>query len=130
MNQPPYRPPARPSEAARRSGPALEAMYRFILWLVPTLEKFPRSQKFLLGDRIQATALDVQERLIEATYTRARESALNAANLGLEKLRFLIRLSLDLHYLDPRRYEHAAREIDGIGRMVGGWLKVHRAAQA
>ena len=32
-------------------------MYRFLLWLVPTVEKFPRSQKFLLGDRIQATAL-------------------------------------------------------------------------
>ena len=34
-------------------------MYRFMLWLVPTVEKFPRSQKFLLGDRIQSTALDV-----------------------------------------------------------------------
>ncbi|MCK6451062.1 MAG: four helix bundle protein [Alphaproteobacteria bacterium] len=41
-------------------------MYRFLLWLVPAVEKFPRSQKFLLGDRIQATALDVLERLIEA----------------------------------------------------------------
>jgi hypothetical protein len=56
--------------AARHTGPALEAMYRFILWLVPTVEKFPRSQKFLLGDRIQTTALDVLERLIDATYTR------------------------------------------------------------
>jgi hypothetical protein len=27
-----------------------------MLWLVPTVDKFPRSQKFLLGDRIQATA--------------------------------------------------------------------------
>jgi hypothetical protein len=32
-------------------GPGLEAMYRFTLWLVPTVEKFPRGQKFLLGDR-------------------------------------------------------------------------------
>src|SRR3954453_14385802 len=55
---------------ARRTGPALEAMYRFLMWLVPTVEKFPRSQKFLLGDRIQSTALDVLECLIEATYTR------------------------------------------------------------
>ena len=35
--------------SARRTGPALEAMYRFMLWLVPTVEKFPRSQKFLLA---------------------------------------------------------------------------------
>ena len=29
-------------------------MYGFVLWLVPTVEKFPRRQKFLLGDRLQA----------------------------------------------------------------------------
>ena len=58
------------ADNARQTGPALEAMYRFMLWLMPTVEKFPRSQKFLLGDRIQGTALDVLERLIEATYTK------------------------------------------------------------
>ena len=41
-------------------------MYRFALWLIPTVERFPQRQKFLLGDRMQATALDVLERLIEA----------------------------------------------------------------
>jgi hypothetical protein len=51
------------SDHARQTGPAVEAMYQFNLWLVPTVERFPRSQKFLLGDRIQSTALDVMERL-------------------------------------------------------------------
>ena len=49
-------------------------MYRFVLWLVPAVEKFPWRQKFLLGDRLQATALDVLERLVEATY-HARPAA-------------------------------------------------------
>jgi hypothetical protein len=39
-------------------------MYQFIVWLVPTVEKFPRSQKHLLGDRIEATALDVLQALV------------------------------------------------------------------
>ena len=30
--------------AARAGGPALEAMYQLLLWLIPTLEKLPRSQ--------------------------------------------------------------------------------------
>jgi 23S rRNA-intervening sequence protein len=115
---------------ARQTGPALEAMYRFILWLVPTVEKFPRSQKFLLGDRIQGTALDVLERLIEATYSKARRPPLLAANLGLEKLRFLFRLATEMRYLDPRRYEHAARALDEVGRLVGGWLKSDAQAAA
>ena len=112
----------RPSNK-RKMGPALEAMNVFIRWLIPTIEKFPRSQKFLLGDRLQTTALDVLENLIEATYVRDRREALKAANLGLEKLRHLIRLAFDLRYLDPRRYEFSAREIDGVGRLVGGWMK-------
>jgi hypothetical protein len=98
-------------------------MYQFTLWLVPTVEKFPRSQKFLLGDRIQSTALDVVERLIEATYTRSRRPALQAANMGIEKLRVLFRLATEMRYLDQRRYEHAARTLDEVGRLVGGWMK-------
>jgi len=117
-----------PADNARRTGPALEAMYRFTLWLVPTVEKFPRSQKFLLGDRIQSTALDVVERLIEATYTRARRPALQAANLGLEKLRVLFRLATEMRYLDDRRYEHAARSLDEVGRLIGGWMRADAQA--
>ena len=105
-------------------------MHRFVLWLVPTVDKFPRSQKFVLGDRIETIALDVLERLIEATYSRARENLLIQANLGIEKLRYLFRISSELHYMDLRRYEHAARALDEVGRMVGGWLKAHRATQA
>ena len=52
------------TDNARRTGPALEAMHQFILWLIPAVEKFPRSQKFLLGDRFRGTALDVLDRLI------------------------------------------------------------------
>ena len=107
---------------ARRVGPAVESMYRFVLWLVPAAEKFPRGQEFLLGDRLQATALDVLER-IEATYTRDRRRHLAPANLGIETLRFLCRLAKDLGHLNGRCYEYAARALDqergGPGRPRG-----------
>ena len=104
-------------------------MYRFVLWLVPTVEKFPRRQKFLLGDRLQAPALDVLERLVETSYTRDRRRHLLAANLGIEKLRFLCRLAKDRGHLDERLCEHAARALDETGRLIGGWRKAHEAAQ-
>ena len=115
------------TDPARRTGPALEAHQQLILWLVPVLEKFPQSQKFLLGDRIQSTAFDVLEALIEATFSRERQGQLARANLGLEKLRMFCRIAHDLGHLDPRRYEHAARMIDDVGRLVGGWAKSHAA---
>jgi hypothetical protein len=112
---------------ARRTGPAVEAHFRLVAWLTQTIECFPRSQKFLLGDRMQNTALDVLEALIEATYTRDRRGHLARANLGLEKLRFFLRLAFEQRYLDVRRYEHAARSIDDVGRLIGGWAKAHAA---
>lgn len=109
--------------ASRQTAPVLEKMYQFVLWLIPTVEKFPRAQKFLLGDRLQASALDVLEGLVDAAYTRNRTTILQKVNLGLEKLRYLIRFAHDLKYFDLRRYEFAARALEEIGRMVGGWLK-------
>src|SRR5436853_6920008 len=60
------------AEIAKQSGIALEKAYQFMLWLMPTVEKFPRSQKFLLGNRMQGAALDILEGLVEATFTRNR----------------------------------------------------------
>ncbi len=114
-------------DQARRTGPALEAHFQFVNWLTQTVERFPKSQKFLLGDRLQNTALDVLECLIEATYTRDRRAPLMRANLGLEKLRFFCRLAFEQKHLDARRYEHAARAIDDVGRLIGGWAKAHAA---
>ncbi|MBM3506806.1 MAG: diversity-generating retroelement protein Avd [Alphaproteobacteria bacterium] len=115
---------------ARRTGPALERTFQFLLWLIPAVERFPCAQKFLLGDRIQTTALDVLERLVEATYTKARARHLAGANLALEKRRFQCRLAHELRYLDARRYEFAARSLDEIGRLVGGWIKADKTHAA
>ncbi len=34
-------------QGERATGPAFEPMHRFILWLIPIVEKFTRSQKLL-----------------------------------------------------------------------------------
>jgi len=39
-------------------------MYQLLLWLIPTPETLPRSQKFLLGDRLQVEAQGVLDSLI------------------------------------------------------------------
>ncbi len=118
------------NDRSRRSGVVLEKSYQFLLWLVPLLDNFPNSQKFLLGDRIQGLCTDILEGLVEATYSKNALPHLAATNIRLEKLRFLFRLTHELKLLDARRYEFAARAIDEIGRLVGGWIKASRAVPA
>lgn len=38
---------------------AITKLYEFLLWIIPKLEKFPRSQKFLIADRIETMLLDI-----------------------------------------------------------------------
>jgi hypothetical protein len=118
------------SDNAKRTGPAVESHYQFLRWLALTIEKFPKTHKFTVGDRLYNTALDVLESLIEATYSRDRQQHLRRANLGIEKLRFLLRLATDLKLLNRTRYEFAARALDETGRLIGGWMKAHNAATA
>ena len=102
---------------------AVPKLYDVITWLVGRVEKFPRSQKFTLGDRIVNLALDILELLIEATYTRDRLPLLRRANIQLEKLRYLIRLSHDFKLLSTKQYRHISGEINEVGKRIGGWIK-------
>ncbi|MFM9882143.1 MAG: hypothetical protein ACKVQT_03875 [Burkholderiales bacterium] len=74
-------------QPAKRGGVALEKHYQFLFRLVRTVDKFPRTQKFLLGDRIQTAALNVLDGLVEATYTREAGPILGCVNLELEAFR-------------------------------------------
>lgn len=107
----------------RKEVDAVTKLYDFILWVIPKIDKFPRSQKFVLGDRIENLLLDILELLIDAAYSRKKEPLLRSANLKLEKLRYLMRLSKDLKLLNMKGYEFSARAIEGIGTSIGGWLK-------
>ncbi len=123
-----------PKTAGRRApkgpppGAALDRAVLYLTWLVPQLESLPRSQRFLLGDRWQGLAMEVVELLVEATYTKAPQAILRRANLALEKQRVLSRVAYNLRYLDVKRYEGTARQLDEIGQRVGAWLKAGAAA--
>ncbi|OPL09454.1 MAG: hypothetical protein AVO38_11040 [delta proteobacterium ML8_D] len=86
---------------------AITKLYDFILWIIPKLDKFPRSQKFLIADRIETILLDVLDLLIEAAYSKKKSGPLHVANLKLERLRYLIRLSKDLKLLSLKSAEQA-----------------------
>ena len=103
----------------------LNKAYDLLLYLVPQLEKFPRSQKFLLGDRIETRVLEILEMLIHAYYSPQPQKLpiLRRVNLALEQLRYLVRLSHDLHHLNRQKYGFVAEQVNTIGRMVGGWIK-------
>ncbi len=103
--------------------PIFTQWLQFLEWLLPAMEKFPKRVRFTFADRITNLALDIAEDLVEARYARDKQDILRRINLRLEKLRILLRLYHRLRYLPHAGYEHAAKSVNGVGRMLGGWLR-------
>jgi hypothetical protein len=97
--------------------------YDLVKWSCQHTSKFPRNHRFVLGERIERRLYDLLETLVQARYTRDRQALLRQANLGVEVLRFQMRLAHDLHCLRTNSYGFATQALQEIGSMVGGWLK-------
>ncbi len=103
--------------------PLFVLWYDFAKWLLNKTEKFPKKVRFTFSTRIDNTALDVIEGIIEARYSRRKKDTLRRIDLNVEKLQVLLRMCRDLEYLDNKGYEFASRKINEAGKMVGGWRK-------
>jgi hypothetical protein len=94
-----------------------------LIYVIPQINKFPRDQRFVLGDRIENQLLDVQESCLRAYYSRDKRGHLLEANLRLEVARHLVRLAHGLRLFSNHTYGVLAAKMDEVGRMIGGWLK-------
>jgi hypothetical protein len=91
--------------------------------IIERAEKFPKSVRFTLADRMINLSFDVMELIVEAIYTKDRALLLKKANLQVEKLRIYVRLSFERRFLSVNQYEFLSERMEEAGRMVGGWIK-------
>jgi hypothetical protein len=106
-----------------KQSPIFSKTYDLLRWLLPVTVKFPREHRFVLATTVQQTALRFQERIIEAARAGDPRPGLGQADTELTKLRLYLRLCRDLKLLSPGQYEHVARMVNEVGRLLGGWLK-------
>ncbi len=112
------------------ASPVYVHTYDLLLWLLPQAQKFPRVHRFGLSERIQRTAMDFQDALTAAGKSKGDERRrwLQRADILLEQLRGWLRLAKDLECFSVRQYEHAARMVSEVGRLLGAWLKQNPGA--
>ncbi len=109
---------------SRPQSPIFVKTYDFLLWLIPVTLKFPKSQRFLLAERLSKMALDFYDLILEAVLEPEQQTEkLVVADRLLTKIRLYIRLSYDLGCITQGKFEHAARLVDEIGRLLGGWQR-------
>lgn len=97
--------------------------YELLLFVYPIVNRFPKNQRFVLGQQILNALIDFLKILIEANSISRRFFLLKKASVELDKIRFLIRLGKDLRLLSGKSYETLSERINEVGRLLGGMIK-------
>ncbi len=106
-----------------KQSPIFVKTQNLMAWLIPRTLGFPKSQRGVLARRIQYTLFNFYERLVEASLSEESLLKLRQADMDLTKLRGYLNLARELQLLNLNQYEHAARLVNEVGRLLGGWRK-------
>jgi len=97
--------------------------YNFIKWMLPVVARFPRNYRFSLGHRFETGMYDFLELIQRGYYSADKIEHLKSADMKLEHIRLLIRLSYELHLFDSKIHHAILEQLESIGRQLGGWIK-------
>jgi four helix bundle protein len=104
--------------------------YDLILYAIPLINKFPKSQRYVIGQQTMNVLLDIARLIIQANRQRgqSRLRTLWLIDGKLEEFRLLIRLAKDLHMLPVKQYGLMSEQAAEVGRLLGGWIKQTKQA--
>lgn len=98
--------------------------YNFLLYIYPEIKKFPKSDKYALGEDIKKTTISLMSNII--LFSKHNENTLKEADKNLELLRIYVRLSFDLKIISFYKYEVISKKLNDVGNLLGGILKHHK----
>jgi hypothetical protein len=96
----------------------------FKTWLV-VHRKMARSERFGIGDRIDVLWLDLLESLRRASYASQADkiSALDESLRKTDSVRFFLQIAWESDLMAQTHFVLLGKDIEEIGRMVGGWKR-------
>jgi len=100
-----------------------QKVYDFMLYLFPIIDRFPKYEKFVLCTQIKNCVLEIARTIIRANKGRNKRPLLYDIDVAIEELRLLIRFSHERKYLSGKSYAEASKQINEVGRLLGGWIK-------
>jgi len=75
----------------------VQKAYDWTLWIIPKVEKFPKSYRFSIGQSLVSASTELLLNLVDATYQARNAGSLAAAVREVNRVRYLTRLAKDLH---------------------------------
>jgi four helix bundle protein len=109
-----------------QESPIFTRTFDMLVWLIPMTLKFPREQRFIMAQRVQQAGLNFYEAITAASMSNNSRRHLEQADIELQRLRLHLRLCQRMEFLSLGQYEHIAKMVAEIGKLLGGWYKKER----
>jgi HEPN domain-containing protein len=106
--------------------PIVHTLYEVYRELHKLILKFPKSERYSLGQTSGTRLLEMLEHALTAAGTSnstVKREHLTTASTKLDILRLLIRLAKDCNCLTHDSYLTIEARLHETGRMLGGWIK-------
>ncbi len=104
--------------------------YDFSKWLLQHTGKFPKSYRFSVAAKLENAILYVIEFATVANMRQDKLPLLKKADEALARLRLLFRLSYEMRFVNLKSYEFGSKQVNELGRLLGGWIKRPGASPA
>ncbi len=103
--------------------PIFQDVYKLTLEIYIATDKFPRKEKYSLGQKLKEITSSLLDLIIIANSKKDKVLTLEKAQLTLERLQIHLRIACDLKILGLKRFENFSRMIENIRKEITGWKK-------
>lgn len=105
--------------------PVVQRVYDFYKNFYPLLLKFPKTERYSLGQAIQIEALLLLKLTIKASSASGvtKIEQVRQASVQLDCLKLLVRLAYETKSLAQKDYIRLEEQLQEAGKMFGGWVR-------
>lgn len=125
----PLKPQRHPPVSGPSDIPIVHSLYDTYATWNKVLEKFPKSQRYTLGETISRNLLTTLEIILAASGLSnpiEKLARLREASAKIDALKLLVRLTKDCQCVTNNQYFDFESRLRDIGKMTGGWINSFR----
>ncbi len=100
--------------------------HRLVLKIYELTKTFPKEEQYALTSQIRRAAVSIPSNIVEGKargFSKDYKRFLLMARGSLEELKYQMLLARDLHYIDEQKYRDIFKDMDEVGRLLGGLIK-------
>jgi hypothetical protein len=89
------------------------------------MPRLPKDARYTLGVKIDGLFVELIDFVFTAAYLSPNQKLqyLPKAAAKLDLVKFFLQITWEVRAIDNKQYTLISEQLDGIGRMLGGWIR-------